>query len=65
MLLAALAGLALWLAGVPSAWALPEAWGAGFLLMWASGFEVGANDMVWMRVTAATVLVVLMGQFFQ
>ena len=65
LLAAALVGLAMWLAGSPFACVLPAAWGAGFLLMWASTFEVGDNDMVWARVTASTLLVVLMGQFFQ
>jgi hypothetical protein len=65
ILVAVLIGLALWHGGIPAAWALPGAWCASFLLMGASAFQVGANDMIWMRVATSTVLVVMAGQFFQ
>jgi hypothetical protein len=33
--------------------------------MWASQFEVGADDLVWVRAATSIALVVLLGQFFR
>jgi hypothetical protein len=62
---ALLIGVALWQAGVAAAWIFPQAWCAAFLLMWASQFEAGSDDLIWVRATTATVLVLLLAQFLR
>ena len=61
---AALIGLALWRAGFTNAWVFSVAWCESFLLLWASTYQVGADDLIWVRVATSTGLVVLTGQFF-
>jgi hypothetical protein len=65
IVVAALIGAALWQAGVAAAWTFPEAWCGAFLLLWASQFEVGLDDLTWVRAVAATGLVVMLAQFFR
>lgn len=63
--IAALIGLALWQAQVVAAWTLPEAWCGAFLLLWASKFEIGPVDPIWVRAATATALVILLAQLFR
>ena len=63
--IAALIGAALWQAGVAAAWTFPQAWCGTFLLLWASQFEAGLGDLIWVRGVAATGFVVLMAEFFR
>ena len=65
VVVAALIGAALWQAGVAGAWTFPEAWCGTFLLLWGSQFEVGLDDLTWVRAVAATGLVVLLAQIFR
>ena len=62
---AALIGAALWQAGAAAAWTFPEAWCGAFLLLWASQFEVGPDDLIWVRAVTSTALIVLLAQFFR
>ena len=62
---AVLIGVALWQAGVAAAWIFPEAWCTAFVLMWASQFEVGSDDLIWARAAASTGLVLLLAQLFR
>jgi hypothetical protein len=61
---ATLIGALLWWVGLPWAWTMPLAWYVAFLLLWASHFEVGPNDMIWLRAATAIGLVALLTQFF-
>ena len=65
IVVAALIGAALWQAGVAAAWTFLVAWYGAFLLLWASQFEVGPNDLTWVRSVTATAVVALMVQFFR
>lgn len=65
ILVAALVGVALSQAGVAAAWTLPEAWCTAFLVLWASNFQVGPDDLVWVRAVTSVGFVALLSQFFR
>jgi hypothetical protein len=65
LVVATLIAVALWLSGVTAIWIFPAAWGGALLLLWASQYEVGEDDLIWVRAAAATALVVLLAQFFR
>jgi hypothetical protein len=58
-------GVVLWIAGAGFAWTFPTAWICALLLMWGSQYPVGPDDLIWVRVAATVVLVLLLAQSFR